>query len=87
MDLAFLVVPVQSNTDVSAARPILLDVVVLFQDAHQMVDVSLSLVLHSKIVYHESELDRSCLMFPQARDQFALLVAVFVESLLEQLIC
>ena len=43
-------------------------------------------VLHAEVVNHERELHRAPLVEPQPRDNLALVVAPFVEALLEQLL-
>ena len=43
-------------------------------------------VFDPEVVYHESELDGPPLVLPQAGYKFALVVPVFVESSLEELV-
>ena len=87
MTLSLVVVPFYVNSDVTFACPICCDLVMLFENLFEMVGVFFANIFDSEIVYYECELDRAGVVFPEAGDEFALVVAVFVESFLEELVC
>ena len=51
MDLTFGVVPVEIQTEVAFSFPILGNIIVLFEDGHEMVSVLFASVLDAKIVH------------------------------------
>ena len=48
--------------------------------------VPTAFIFDAKVVDNKSKLDWSCVVYPEAGRQFALVVPVFVQALLEQLI-
>ena len=51
-----------------------------------MLDMFLASVFYSKVLNNQYELYLSCSMFPKTGYQFALLIAVFILSFLEELV-
>ena len=86
MDLLLLVVPVERDSDVPRARPVFRDVVMLFEDVHEMSGVLAAFVFDSKVIDHECELDWSRVVAPEPGHQFALAVPVLVEALFKELV-
>ena len=84
MHLAFRVVPVKVYADVSVTSPIGAEGVVRFNHSLEVYRVLLADILDSKIIHHEGEPERVPIMHPQARDEFALSVTIFVEPFFEQ---
>ena len=57
MDLLLLVVPVERDSDVPCARPVFRDVVMLFEDVHEMSGVLTAFVFDPKVVDYQRELN------------------------------
>ena len=74
MHLSFVVVPVQCDPNVLCSCPIAGEFVMFFERVFEMLGVFLANVLHPKVVH------------PKTRYQFALLVAVFVQTFLEEFV-
>ncbi len=87
MHLPFVVVPVQCDPDVSCSCPIAGEFVMFLESVFKMLGVFLANVFHSKVVHDQCELYWPCVVFPKAGYQFALLVAVFVQTFLEEFVC
>ena len=81
MNPPIVVIPIEGNPNILAARPILGDFVMLFENTNQMHRMLFSNVFHSKIIDDKCERDRTSLVSPQARDRFALRVSMFVQPL------
>ena len=86
MYLAASVVPVKRDSNVSLTCPVCCDFVILLEHLHQVLGMLLADVFDPEVVYHESELDGPPLVLPKAGYKFALVVPVFVESSLEELV-
>ena len=69
VDLSLVIVPIECDSDVSFAHPVFRDVVVESEDFHQVSGVLVAFVFDAKIVNDKSELDWSCLMYPEAGHQ------------------
>jgi hypothetical protein len=52
----------------------------------EMLGIFLPNVFYAKVVDNQDELYRSCVVFPKARYQFALLVTMFVQTFLEDFV-
>ena len=55
------------------------------ESVFEMLGVFLANVFHPKVINNQCELYRPCVMFPKTRYQFALSVAVFVQTFFEEL--
>ncbi len=75
------------DANVSVARPIGLDFVMFLEGGHEVGDVFFTDVFYAKIIDHECEGNGSCDVLPEAGYQFALEVTMFIELLLEELVC
>jgi hypothetical protein len=81
------VVPVQCYPNVSCSCPIACEFVMFLKCVFEMLGVFLAFVFHPKVVNNQCELHRPCVMFPKTGYQFALLVAVVVQSFFEEFVC
>ena len=52
MDLSFVIIPIQSDADVSVSGPVIGDFVMLFQCLLQVEGMLLSYVFDSEIIYY-----------------------------------
>ena len=86
MHLSFVVVPVQCDPKVSCSCPIAGEFVMCFERVFEMLGVFLANLFHPKVINNQCELYRPCVMFPKARYQFALSVAMFVQTLFEKFV-
>ena len=86
MYLSFFVVPVQCDPNVSCSCPIAGEFVMCLERVFEMLGVFLANVFHPKVINDQCELYRPCVMFPKAGYQFALSVAVFVQTLFEKFV-
>ena len=84
MYLVVGIVPVKVYADVSVPSPISAKRVISFDHCFEVHRMFFPYEFYSKIVYHEGEPDGSPIMRPQARDEFALFVTVFVEPFFKQ---
>ncbi len=64
MHLALGTVPIKRESKVTHSFPVSVDCVVLFQYAHEMLDVVLVNVLHAKVVNNKCETDGVPVMLP-----------------------
>ena len=86
MHLSFVVVPVQCDPDVSCSCPIAGEFVMFLERVFEMLGVFLANVFHPKVVHNQCELYRPCVVLPKARYQFALSVAMFVQTFFEEFV-
>jgi hypothetical protein len=86
MHLALGIVPIKHESKVSCSFPVGVDCVVLFQYAHEMLDVVLVDVLHAEIVDDECETDGAPVVLPVPRRDLALSIPGFVELLGEEVL-
>ena len=86
VDLAIAVVPVQRDPDITFSSPIRCYLVVLFESVFEVESMLSADVLDSEVVNNKGELYRSLVMLPETWYELALVVAVLVESLLEELV-
>jgi hypothetical protein len=87
MHLALGIVPIECESRVLHSFPIGVDCVVLFQYAHEMLDVVLVNILHAKVVNNESETDGVPVVLRVPWHDLALLIPSFVELLSEEVLC
>ena len=85
--LSFGVVPFHMDTNVSLTCPICGDFVVFFEYCFEVVCVFFADIFYSKVIDYKCELYWSCFMTPWSSDEFALVIAVFVESFFEEFVC
>jgi len=81
--LSFVVIPFEMNSDVSFACPICCDLVMFFEDSFKMLCMLFADIFYTEIIDYQCELYGTCLVFPEAGYDFALVVTVFVESFLQ----
>ena len=76
VDLSLVVVPIELYSDVSFALIVFCYGVVLLQNVHEMSGVCTAFVFDAEVVNDESELDVdwSLLVYPEAGNQFSLVV-------------
>ncbi len=86
MNLALVVVPIQFYSNVLFACPITHKFVVFFKCVLEMLYMFFANVFDAKVINNQCELYWSCLVFPKARYQLALLVSVFVETFFKEFI-
>ena len=84
--LLFGVIPIQRYAYVTGSGPINAHLVVFCDDGLQVLGMFSSDVFYTEIVNDQGELDGSPIMCPQSRDEFALPVAMLVESFFEELV-
>ncbi len=77
-----IVVPVHGHAKVLVSIPVNGTFVVFLENFCKMVGVLLPNVLDAKVVDTESEQERPPVVFPKARCDFALMVAMLVEAFL-----
>ena len=82
----FFVVPVKSDSDVSCSRPIGGDFVVALECLLEVLSVLFTNVFDPKIVHHQRELDRLCVILLEPGHNFALTIAMLVESFFEEFV-
>ena len=87
MDLAAVVVPVHVYAKVLVSIPVNGTFVVFLENFCEMVGMLLTNVLDTKVVATKSEQERPPVMFPKARCDVALLVAVLFEPFFEKILC
>ncbi len=87
MDLATIIVPVHVHAKVVFSVPVDGTFVVFLQNLCKMVGVLPPKILDAKVVDTESEQERPPVMFPKARCDVALMVAVLVEAFFEEILC
>ncbi len=87
MHLVFFVVPVQCYPNVSCSCPTACEFVIFLECVFEMLGVFLAFVFHPEVVNNQCELYRPCGVFPKTGYQFALLVAVFVQSFFKEFVC
>ena len=81
-----IVLPIQSYTTVKFSFPIYFHFIEFFQCIYQMLRILLANVCNSKTIYYQREPCRSCTVIERAWYVGYLVVAIFVWSLLEELI-
>ena len=86
MDLPPSVIPIQGDSDVASSVPFGGNSVVLLQCLFEVHRMFLADILDTEIVNDQSELYWSPLVFPEARNQFALMVTVLVEAFFQQFV-
>jgi hypothetical protein len=86
MDLTLGIIPFEVDSDVSTSRPVCGDFVVFFEHLFEMLGVFATDVFDSEVVDDQCELNGSGHVFPEAWDQFALIIAVLVQTLFEEFI-
>ncbi len=87
MDLVAIVVPVQVHAKVLVSIPVNGTFVVFLKNLRKMVGMLLPNVLDTKVVDTENEQERSPVMFPKARCDIALMVAMLVEAFFKEILC
>ncbi len=87
MHLALGIVPIESESKVLHSFPVGVDCVVLFQYAHEILDVVLVNVLHAKVVNNKCETDGVPVVLPVPWRDLALLIPSFVKLLSEEVLC
>ncbi len=87
MHLALGIVPIKHKSKVSRSFPVGVNCVVLFQYAHEMLDVVLVNVLHAKVVDDECKTDGAPVVSPVPWHDLALLIPSFVELLSKEVLC
>ncbi len=87
MHLALGIIPIERESKVLHSFPVGVDCVVLFQYAHEMLDVVLVNVLHSEVIDDECETDGAPVMSPVPWHDLALSIPSFVELLSEEVLC
>ena len=83
VDFVFCVVPVKIEAKVPTAGPIFGNFVIFLEHRHEMICVLFTHVFDAKVVDTEGETDGAPFVGPETWCERALLVAVFVEALLE----
>ncbi len=86
MHLALGIVPIERESEVSRSFPVGVDCVVLFQYAHEMLNIVLVDVLHAKVVDDKCETDGATVMLPVPWHDLALLIPGFAELLGEEVL-
>ena len=84
MYLVLCIAPVKVYANVLVTSPIGGEGVVRFDHSLEVYCVLLADILDSKIIHHKGESDGAQIMHPQAWDEFALSVTMFVERFFEQ---
>ncbi len=87
MDLVAIVVPVHVHAKVLVSVPVNGTFVVFHENLCKMVGVLLPNVLDAKVINTESEQERPPVMFPKARCDIALMVAMLVEAFFKEILC
>ncbi len=80
MDLVAIVVPVHGHAKVLVSIPVNGTFVVFLENFCKLVGVLPPDILDAKVVDTEGEQERPPVMFPKARCDFALMVAMLVEA-------
>ncbi len=86
MDLALVVVPIQSYPNVSFSYPIVRKFVVFFECILEMLCMFFANIFDAEIVDNQCELYGSCVVLPKSKFQFAMLVSVFVEVFFKEFV-
>ena len=86
MDFSVVVVPIQVDANVSVPCPIGAEGVMRFDNRFEVQSMLLSYILYPEIVNYEGEADWSPLVFPEAWNNFTLVVAVFVEPFFKEFV-
>ena len=68
------------------ARHIGLDLVVLFQEREEVVEVLNAHILNTKVIHNEAKLDRTPLVSPKTRSGVGFIVALFFQSTAEEIV-
>lgn len=84
MYLAIVIVPVKIGFILFFSSVVHKDIVVAFESVDEMVGIITRGVLDIKFVINESELGRTCVMFPKSRKDVALTVSSIIEALFEE---
>ncbi len=87
MDLAAIVVLVHVHAKVLVFVPVNGTFVVFLKNLCKMVGVLPPNILDAKVVNTESEQERPAVMFPRARCDVALMVAMLIEAFFEEILC
>ncbi len=87
MDLVAIEVPVYCHAKVSVSVPVNGTFVVFLENLCEMVGVLLPIALDTKVVNTESEQERPPVVFPKARCDIALMVAMLVEAFFKRILC
>ena len=85
-DGTVVVVPIQGEPDVSSPLPIHGDVIVAFECVDEVIGVFFSHIFHTEVIDTESKTDGSPIKRPETGVDFALVVAVGLEALFEELL-
>ncbi len=86
MHLALGIVPIKRESKVLHSFPVGVNCVVLFQYAHEMLDIVLVNVRHAKVVDDERETDGVPVVSPVPWCDLALSIPSFVEPLSEEVL-
>ncbi len=86
MHLALGIVPIECESEVLRSFPVGVHCVILFQYAHEMLNVVLVNVLHAKVIDDECETDGAPVVLPVPWHDLALSIPSFVESLSEEVL-
>jgi hypothetical protein len=87
MHLLFFVVPVQCDPNVLCSCPIAGEFVMFLECVFEMLGMFLANVFHPKVARDQCILYWLCVMFPKTGYQFALSVAMFVQTFFEEFVC
>ena len=63
-----------------------LDLVVLFQEREEVVEVLNAHILNTKVIHDEAKLDRMPLVSPKTRSGVGFIVALFFQSTAEEIV-
>jgi len=63
-----------------------LDLVVLFQEREEVVEVLNAHILNAKVIHDEAKLDRTPLVSPKTRSGVGFIVALFFQSTAEKIV-
>ena len=85
-DGTVVVVPMQGKPDVAAPLPIRGDVIVAFECVDEMIGVFFSHIFHTEVIDTEGKTDGSPIMRPETGVDCALVVAIGLEALFEELL-
>ncbi len=87
MDLKAVIVPVHVDAKVLVSVPVNGTFVVFLENLCKMVGMLPPNVLDAQVIDTEIEQERLPVMFPKARCDVALMVAVLIEAFFEEILC
>ncbi len=73
-----IIVPVQGEADLLLALTVDRDVIVSFKDIDEVLRVFLTFVFYAGVVDNKGKLDQSPIVYPEARENQTLSVALYI---------